>query len=161
MPRRRRCSTSSAPALGWAESRSHSATSAFRHTLSLIRSTAPILGSSVQNWDVELVEELRRRAAALGFSALRGAWAEPFLAEREPADTFAVVVDTGRVVDRAVAARAGLGWYGKNALILTPAAGSWVMLGEIVTTLALPLDQPLRKSCGSCTRCLSECPTGA
>jgi epoxyqueuosine reductase len=84
-----------------------------------------------------------------------------FLLERAPAETYAVVVDTGRVVDRAVAARAGLGWYGKNAMVLSPGAGSWVMLGEILTTLELPPDRPLAKRCGGCTRCLDLCPTGA
>jgi epoxyqueuosine reductase len=73
----------------------------------------------------------------------------------------AVVVDTGRVVDRAVAVRAGLGWYGKNAMVLTPEAGSWVMLGELITTVELSPDQPLAKACGRCTRCLEQCPTGA
>jgi epoxyqueuosine reductase len=85
-----------------------------------------------------------------------------FLVEAAGADaTCAVVVDTGRVVDRAVAVRAGLGWYGKNAMVLTPEAGSWVMLGELVTTIELPADEPLAKSCGHCTRCLDRCPTGA
>ncbi|HEV8635814.1 MAG TPA: tRNA epoxyqueuosine(34) reductase QueG [Chloroflexota bacterium] len=73
----------------------------------------------------------------------------------------AVVVDTGRVVDRAVAVRSGLGWYGKNAMVLSPTFGSWLMLGELVTTVPLPVDEPLRKSCGRCTRCLDRCPTGA
>src|SRR5206468_1986421 len=73
----------------------------------------------------------------------------------------AVVVDTGRVVDRAVAVRSGLGWYGKNAMVLSPTFGSWLMLGELVTTIPLPPDDALRKSCGRCTRCLDRCPTGA
>jgi epoxyqueuosine reductase len=71
------------------------------------------------------------------------------------------VVDTGRGVDRAVAVRAGVGWYGKNAMVLTPDAGSWVVLGELVTTVALPPDEPLFKGCGHCVRCLERCPTGA
>ena len=73
----------------------------------------------------------------------------------------AVVVDTGRVIDRAVAARSGLGWYGKNTMILTPNAGSWVMLGELITTIDLPPDPPLNTHCGRCIRCLDRCPTGA
>jgi epoxyqueuosine reductase len=83
------------------------------------------------------------------------------LLESVPGGEAAVVVDTGRVVDRAVAVRAGLGWYGKNAKVLSPGLGSWLMLGELVTTVDLPADQPLRKSCGRCTRCLDLCPTGA
>jgi epoxyqueuosine reductase len=70
-------------------------------------------------------------------------------------------VDTGRMVDRAVAQRAGLGWYGKNTNILTKQWGSWVFLAEIVTNLPLQSDLPLRTSCGSCEICLHACPTQA
>jgi len=70
-------------------------------------------------------------------------------------------VDTGRMVDRAVAQRAGLGWYGKNTNILTKGWGSWVFLAEIVTNLPLVADEPLKANCGSCERCLHACPTGA
>ena len=70
-------------------------------------------------------------------------------------------VDTGRMVDRAVAQRAGLGWYGKNTNILTKGWGSWIFLAEIVTDLPLEPDEPLKASCGSCEICLHACPTGA
>ncbi|MDQ2715605.1 MAG: tRNA epoxyqueuosine(34) reductase QueG [Chloroflexota bacterium] len=70
-------------------------------------------------------------------------------------------VDTGRMVDRAVAQRAGLGWYGKNTNILTKGWGSWVFLAEIVTNLPLLSDEPLKASCGNCEICLRACPTGA
>jgi len=70
-------------------------------------------------------------------------------------------VDTGRMVDRAVAQRAGLGWYGKNTNILTKGWGSWVFLAEIVTNLPLQADLPLKTSCGSCEICLHACPTKA
>ena len=70
-------------------------------------------------------------------------------------------VDTGRMVDRAVAQRAGLGWYGKNTNILTKGWGSWVFLAEIVTNLPLTSDEPLKASCGSCEMCLHACPTRA
>ncbi len=70
-------------------------------------------------------------------------------------------VDTGRMVDRAVAQRAGLGWYGKNTNILTKGWGSWVFLAEIVTNLALPPDTAVKANCGSCEICLHACPTGA
>jgi len=72
-----------------------------------------------------------------------------------------ISVDSGPVVDRAVAARAGLGWYGKNTNILTPELGSWVLLGAMLLDVDLPHTPPLRKSCGSCTLCLEACPTGA
>ena len=76
-------------------------------------------------------------------------------------------VDTGRMVDRAVAQRAGLGWYGKNTTILTKGWGSWVFLAEIVTNLPLGdgagnlYDTPLKASCGNCEICLHACPTAA
>ena len=70
-------------------------------------------------------------------------------------------VDTGRMVDRAVAQRSGLGWYGKNTNILTKERGSWVFLAEIVTNLPLVADEPLKANCGNCERCLHACPTGA
>src|SRR5713101_1821435 len=78
-----------------------------------------------------------------------------------------VFVDTGRMVDRAVAQRAGLGWYGKNTNILTRGWGSWVFLAEIVTNLPLGgdarmfYDTPSKASCGSCEICLHACPTAA
>nr|BBH90578.1 epoxyqueuosine reductase [Thermosporothrix sp. COM3] len=70
-------------------------------------------------------------------------------------------VDTGRMVDRAVAQRAGLGWYGKNTNILTHGWGSWLFLAEIVTNLPLTPDEPLKANCGNCEICLHACPTGA
>jgi len=71
------------------------------------------------------------------------------------------VTDTARMVDRAVAARAGLGWYGKNACIIVPGHSSWVVLGEIVLDLELAHDLPLAMDCGRCTICIDRCPTGA
>jgi epoxyqueuosine reductase len=71
-------------------------------------------------------------------------------------------VDDRPVAERAFAARAGLGWIGKNTNLLThDPAGSWVLLGELLLTGELPPDAPVRTNCGSCTRCLSGCPTGA
>lgn len=70
-------------------------------------------------------------------------------------------VDTAPVMEKELAARAGVGWLGKNTCILNEAIGSWLLLGEIVTTLDLPHDQPASDRCGTCTRCIDACPTGA
>ena len=82
------------------------------------------------------------------------------LAARDDEKTL-VFVDTGRMVDRAVAQRSGLGWYGKNTMILTKGWGSWVFLSEVVTGLELEPDDPVATSCGQCEVCLRACPTGA
>lgn len=68
--------------------------------------------------------------------------------------------DTGPMLDRAVAERAGVGWFGKNTNILT-SQGSWMLLAQIITTLDLVPDEPLKKTCGACNICVDACPTGA
>ncbi len=70
-------------------------------------------------------------------------------------------VDDGPMLDRAAAARAGLGWFGKNGNILNPTYGSWILLGQLITDLPLTPDAPLGKTCGQCTRCIPACPTDA
>ncbi|HEX6140183.1 MAG TPA: tRNA epoxyqueuosine(34) reductase QueG [Candidatus Limnocylindria bacterium] len=71
-------------------------------------------------------------------------------------------VDDRPLAERALAERAGLGWIGKNTNLLTHhRSGSWVFLGTILSSAALPRSEPVRTSCGSCTRCLGGCPTGA
>jgi epoxyqueuosine reductase len=73
-----------------------------------------------------------------------------------------VVADDNALVDREAAYRAGVGWYGKNANLLLPGRGSWFVLGSVVTDAPLATrDRPLADGCGSCTRCIDGCPTGA
>ena len=69
--------------------------------------------------------------------------------------------DSAPVLERALARNAGLGWRGKHTLTLSKTAGSYFFLGEIFTDLPLPVDAPVTNHCGSCTRCIDICPTGA
>jgi epoxyqueuosine reductase len=71
------------------------------------------------------------------------------------------MLDDVPVLERAWAARAGLGFVGKNGMLIIPGTGSMVLLGEVVTTLELPPDVPMNERCGTCTRCLDACPTQA
>lgn len=70
-------------------------------------------------------------------------------------------VDYGPLLERPYAELAGLAWRGRSTMALLPGFGPWVMLGVVATTLDLPADPPIRKSCGSCARCITACPTGA
>lgn len=81
--------------------------------------------------------------------------------EAAGAPVTAIACDTKPIAERAFAARAGLGWIGKHTNLISPTLGSFVFLGEVVTTLELTPDAPLRKTCGACTLCIEGCPTGA
>ncbi len=87
------------------------------------------------------------------------------LADRIAADIgpfgYRAFVDSAPVLERALARDAGLGWIGKHSCLINKDAGSWFFLGEIYTDLPLPVDTPASAHCGTCTRCIQVCPTGA
>ncbi|MCE2595161.1 tRNA epoxyqueuosine(34) reductase QueG [Motilimonas cestriensis] len=70
-------------------------------------------------------------------------------------------VDSAPILERPLAANAGLGWVGKHSLVLDEQAGSWFFLGELLVNLPLPVDQPITEKCGSCVACITICPTQA
>ncbi|MBT2691861.1 tRNA epoxyqueuosine(34) reductase QueG [Bacillus sp. ISL-55] len=86
---------------------------------------------------------------------------EDYIASKVPGSMFKSMVDTGELVDRAVAERAGIGWSGKNCAIITPEFGSYVYLGEMITNIPFEPDMPMEDRCGSCNKCVEVCPTGA
>jgi epoxyqueuosine reductase len=99
----------------------------------------------------------------------RYTWSDGYSALRERLDElgqrlggeYRVFVDANQHVDREAAARSGVGFYGKNTLLITRRHGSWVVLGTVVTTVDLEATPPLDADCGSCTLCIEACPTGA
>lgn len=84
-----------------------------------------------------------------------------WLRQRAPDCQTRVAVDSAPVMEKELAARAGVGWMGKNTCIINPQIGSWLLLGEVLCTLELPADEPAVDRCGSCRRCIDACPTGA
>jgi len=72
-----------------------------------------------------------------------------------------VLIDDNRLVDRAAAIRAGIAWWGKSTMALTPKYGPWTLLGSVATDAELPVTSPMRRDCGTCVACIPACPTGA
>lgn len=82
------------------------------------------------------------------------------LAQKED-HRYRAFADSAPIFERHLAAKAGIGWMGKNTMIMNNHAGSWFFLGELFTNIPLPVDQPVSAHCGSCTACLDVCPTQA
>ena len=99
----------------------------------------------------------------------RYAWHDGYAVLRERLDElgrrlggrYRVLVDANQHVDREAAARSGVGFYGKNTMLITRRHGSWVVLGTLVTEVEVDPTPPLALDCGSCTLCIEACPTGA
>lgn len=83
------------------------------------------------------------------------------LAERAPESRSRLMIDHGPLLERAYARSAGIGWQGKNTMLLTRGVGSYTFLAAILTTVTLEPDAPVAQTCGACARCLPACPTGA
>jgi len=101
-------------------------------------------------WGADYHETLQRKLKELA------AWIEQSSSRRPR-----TYVDTGPVLERVFAKYAGIGWFGKNTCIIHEKAGSWLFLGCILTDLELQPDRPAPDRCGTCTRCIDACPTGA
>ena len=97
------------------------------------------------------------------YSPLRAALAPVADRLREDGWQARVLVDDNALVDRAAAVRAGLGWFGKNSNVLLPGAGSWFVLGSVLTDapIAPTMTVAIEDGCGACHRCIDDCPTGA
>jgi epoxyqueuosine reductase len=84
-----------------------------------------------------------------------------WLTSASPGSSSRWYADTGPVMEKAWAQRAGIGWLGKHATVITPTHGSWVFLGVVLTTAECEPDPPATDHCGTCTRCIDACPTDA
>jgi epoxyqueuosine reductase len=71
------------------------------------------------------------------------------------------LIDDNRLVDRAAAARAGVGWIGRSTMVLTPGHGPWLLIGSVITDADLERTTPMKRGCGTCVACIPACPTGA
>jgi epoxyqueuosine reductase len=138
-----------------------------RDAASLIVGAWPYAGGEMGDGGMESSSPKRpmgtvaRYATEDHYAGLRGALAS-IAAELESAGhRTRIVADDNALVDRAAAHRAGIGWFGKNANILVPGHGSWVLLGAVVTDAVLEASDPIADGCGSCQRCSDGCPTGA
>jgi epoxyqueuosine reductase len=141
----------------------------------LLPGTLRVISARMDYWpgDARAAEEVLR-APELGYvsryalgrdyhKVLRSALAQLAARLAEHAGPFdaRVFVDSAPVLEKALARNAGLGWIGKHTNLIARGAGSYFFLGEIYTTLELPIDAPATAHCGTCTACLPACPTGA
>ncbi len=93
-----------------------------------------------------------------GVQLVTGAIAELLRAKGFRAE---ILSDDNRLVDRAAAVHAGVGWQGRSTMVLAPGHGPWILLGTVVTDASIPASRPMQRDCGTCSACIPACPTGA
>jgi epoxyqueuosine reductase len=133
------------------------------HPETLLPGAASVVSAALCYWRPEAPLEAGEGRLA------RYTWADAYAELRERLDAlgraiggnYRVLVDANQHVDREAAARSGVGFYGKNTMLITRRHGSWVVLGTLVTDVALEPTPPLATDCGSCRLCVDACPTGA
>jgi epoxyqueuosine reductase len=133
------------------------------HPERLLEGARSVVSAALCYWEPE--EELEPGEGRLA----RYTWADAYAVLRERLDelgrrlggSYRVLVDANQHVDREAAARSGVGFYGKNTMLITRRHGSWVVLGTLVTDLELEPTPPLDTDCGECRICIDACPTGA
>jgi epoxyqueuosine reductase len=133
------------------------------HPESLLEGARSVVSAAVCYWAPEAPLEpgegrLARYTWADAYEALRGRLDE---LGRRLGGRYRVFVDANQHVDREAAARSGVGFYGKNTMLITRRHGSWVVLGTLVTDVELEPTPPLATDCGECRLCIDACPTGA
>lgn len=121
--------------------------------------TAPALEQITKNdvyfgsssWGIDYHKVLKQRLEGLA----------TYIKQKSPNFEYKIIVDNSPLCDRAIAYQAGLGFFGKNNLLINEEYGSYIFLGSLLTNLELEPDVPLNKTCLECNRCLNSCPTGA
>ena len=152
--------------MGWMEKNVEKRTnpSAILPDVKSIVSVAMNYNSGHLHSDDENVGKISRYAWGDDYHDVLGSRLEKlleFIREREPNAQGKMYVDTGPVMDKVWAQRAGIGWIGKHTNVITPEYGSWVFLGEIILNVELDFDMPATDHCGSCTLCIEACPMQA
>jgi epoxyqueuosine reductase len=133
------------------------------HPETLLPGAKSVVSAALCYWRPEAPLEPGRGRLA------RYTWSDGYAVLRERLDalgrrlggSYRVLVDANQHVDREAAARSGIGFYGKNTMLITRRHGSWVVLGTLVTDLEIEPSAPLGTDCGACTLCIDACPTGA
>jgi len=133
------------------------------HPETLLAGARSVVSAAVCYWEPEA--PLRPGEGRLA----RYTWRDAYAELREKLDvlgrrlggSYRVLVDANQHVDREAAARSGVGFYGKNTMLITRRHGSWVVLGTLVTDVELEPTPPLPTDCGDCRLCIDACPTGA